>query len=165
VLGVAIAGALWWAYFDVVALVAVRRLVEAEPGRHQNEMARDSYSYLHFPMVTGIVLLAFGLKHALAHVTEPLGSVAGTALVGGVAAYFLAHCAFQWRTLHSLNVARLVLAAVMLAAIPVAADVDGVALLVFVTVAVWTLIAFERIRYADVREEIRHRYLPAEPAE
>lgn len=58
VIGIALAATLWWAYFDVVALVAARRLVNATPGREQNEIARDSFSYLHFPMVAGIVLLA-----------------------------------------------------------------------------------------------------------
>ena len=57
--------ALWWLYFDVVALVAERRLSAAEPGRVQNEMARDSYSYLHFPMIAGIVLVALGMKKTL----------------------------------------------------------------------------------------------------
>ncbi len=59
-LGTAVAAALWWLYFDVVALVAARRLAQAERGREQNEMARDSYSILHLPMVAGIVLVALG---------------------------------------------------------------------------------------------------------
>ena len=49
VVGTAIAAALWWLYFDVVALVAARRLAAAEVGREQNEMARDSYSYPALP--------------------------------------------------------------------------------------------------------------------
>ena len=57
-----VAATLWWAYFDVTAIVAGRRLAKASPGREQNEIARDSYSYLHFPMVAGIALLAVGLK-------------------------------------------------------------------------------------------------------
>ena len=40
-------------------------------GREQNEVARDSYSYLHLPMVAGIVLLALGMKKTLAHVERP----------------------------------------------------------------------------------------------
>ena len=60
VLGIAVAGALWWLYFDVVALVAERRLANAAAGRERNQIARDSFSYLHFPMVAGIVLLALG---------------------------------------------------------------------------------------------------------
>src|SRR6478672_1860802 len=46
VLGVALAAAQWWIYFDVVALVSARRLSEAAPGKVQNELARDSYSYI-----------------------------------------------------------------------------------------------------------------------
>src|SRR3712207_946213 len=42
-LGIGVAGALWWMYFDVVALVAERRLGNAEAGRERNEIARDSF--------------------------------------------------------------------------------------------------------------------------
>ncbi len=86
VVGIAIAAALWWLYFDVVALVAERRLSRATPGREQNSLARDSYSYLHLPMIAGIVLLALGLKKALEHVGDPLHTVPAAALLGGVAA-------------------------------------------------------------------------------
>ena len=62
VLGVALAAAMWWIYFDVVALISARRLGEAEAGKVQNELARDSYSYIHLAIVAGIVLVAFGMK-------------------------------------------------------------------------------------------------------
>jgi len=48
-IGTAVAATQWWLYFDVVFNVAARRLGDLEVGREQNEMARDSYSYLHFP--------------------------------------------------------------------------------------------------------------------
>jgi low temperature requirement protein LtrA len=72
VLGVAVAAELWWLYFDMTALFAARRLAEAPEGRERNEIARDSFSYLHFPMVAGIVLLALGLKKTLGHIGDPL---------------------------------------------------------------------------------------------
>ena len=90
VLGTAVAASLWWLYFDIVALVAERRLSTAEPGRDQNSTARDSYSFLHFPMVAGIVLLALGLKKTLEHVEDPLKTVPAFALLGGTAIYLLA---------------------------------------------------------------------------
>ena len=62
VIGTIVSAALFWLYFDVVALVARRRLENAAPGRERNEIARDSFSYLHFPMVAGIVLVALGLQ-------------------------------------------------------------------------------------------------------
>ncbi len=74
-LGIAGAAALWWLYFDVVALVAERSLAGLPAGRERNERGRDSYSYLHFPMVAGIVLLALGLKKTVADVEHELGTV------------------------------------------------------------------------------------------
>ncbi len=71
VLGVALTAAMWWIYFDVVAIVSGKRLAEAEVGRVQNEMARDSYSYLHLVMVAGIVLVALGLKLTIGHTECP----------------------------------------------------------------------------------------------
>src|SRR5919201_353833 len=65
-LGLAIAAALWWAYFDVVARVAARRLRRLR-GEARIRMARDSYTFLHLPLVTGIVLIALGVKKTLAH--------------------------------------------------------------------------------------------------
>ena len=70
-LGLVVAAALWWLYFDVVAIVAERRLRETT-GKEQLTMARDSYSYLHLPMVAGIVLGAVGLKKTLGDVGDPL---------------------------------------------------------------------------------------------
>ena len=162
-LGIAVACALWWAYFDVVALVAVRRLAERPDGRERNEMARDSYSYLHFPMVAGIVLLALGMKKTLGHVDEPLGTVPAAALVGGPALYFAAHIAFRWRNVHSLSRPRLVLTAVLLALVPVGREVDAIVVLSLMAVAVWVLIGYERTRYAAFRAEIRRRF-PTEAA-
>ena len=107
VVGVIVAAALWWLYFDVVALVAERRLSNAEPGREQNEIARDSFSYLHFPMVAGIVLLALGMKKTLGDVGDPLKLVPAVATLGGTAVYLLAHVAFRWRNVHRFSIQRL----------------------------------------------------------
>src|SRR3954452_7992437 len=120
VLGVFVAAALWWLYFDVVALVAERRLTNAKVGREQNEVARDSFSYLHFPMVAGIVLLALGLKKTIGHVEDPLKLVPAVALLAGTALYLLAHVAFRWRNVHRFNTARLLCALVLLALVPAA---------------------------------------------
>ena len=100
-LGVALAAAMWWTYFDVVAIVAGRRLVDAEPGQVQNEMARDSYSYMHLLMVAGIVLVALGLKKTIGHFDDHLDTVPAFALLGGVALYLLGHVAFRYRHVHT----------------------------------------------------------------
>ena len=107
VLGIALASAIWWTYFDVVAIVTRLRLVRAQEGQERNALARDSYSYLHYPMVAGIVLVALALKHTLAHIDDPLDSVHRFALLGGVAIYLLAHVALRLRNAHSVNRQRL----------------------------------------------------------
>src|SRR4029078_13651986 len=113
VVGMALAAAMWWLYFDVVAPGAGRRLLRAEAGRVQNEMARDSYSYLHFPMVAGIVLVALGMKKTLGHVEEHLDTEPARAPPGGTALYLVAHVAFRYRHVKTLNTRRLGLAIVL----------------------------------------------------
>ena len=58
-LGITVAACIWWSYFDWVAYVAQSRLAEAT-GATRAALARDAYSYLHLPMVAGIVLFASG---------------------------------------------------------------------------------------------------------
>src|SRR5215218_753369 len=152
VLGVTVAAAQWWIYFDVVALVAERRLSGAAAGKEQNEMARDSYSYLHFPMVAGIVLIALGMKKTLGHVEDPLKLVPAVALLGGTALYLLAHVAFRL-----LNVRRLVVAILALALFPLAVEIPSLATLAILAVLLVLLIAYEAVRYAEARDRVRHR--------
>jgi low temperature requirement protein LtrA len=154
-LGITVAGALWWAYFDVVALVAERRLRRAPPDE-QVRIARDSYTYLHLPMVAGIVLSAVGVKKTLAHVGDELHDVPAVALCGGLALYFVALSALKRRNIGSFNVPRLVAAAALLALAPVATVVPALLALALVAVVACALIAFEFVHYAVARERIRH---------
>ncbi len=157
VLGVVVAAALWWAYFDVVAIVATRRLERAAAGRERNRIARDSYSYLHLPMVAGIALLAVGIKRTLLSVDDPLKLVPAVALLGGAAMYLLAHVAFRLRNMRTLSARRLVCAAALLALIPAGAALPALATLGVLAALLVGLIAYEALRYADVRERVRHQ--------
>jgi low temperature requirement protein LtrA len=156
VVGIALAAAMWWLYFDVVALVAARRLERAPVGRVQNEMARDSYSYLHFPMIAGIVLVALGMKKTLGHVEDPLKVVPAFALLGGVAAYLLAHVSFRYRHIHTINTRRAVLALLLLAFLPAAVELPALAVVAIVAAALWVLIVWETRSYGDSRARVRH---------
>jgi low temperature requirement protein LtrA len=160
IIGIAIAAALWWLYFDIVALVAERRLTDAAPGREQNAIARDSYSYLHLPMVAGIVLLALGLKKSLEHVGDPLHTVPAAALLGGIALYLLAHVAFRWRNVHRFSAQRLACAVVLVALIPVAIEVPALVTLAIVAALLAALIVYENVRFAELRERLRHQLAP-----
>jgi low temperature requirement protein LtrA len=166
VLGVVVACALWWLYFDVVSIAAERRLIKASAGRERNEIARDSYSYLHFPMVAGIVLVAAGLKQTLAHVSTPLGVVTASAMLGAAAMYLLAHVAFRWRNMHMLPrhrlIAELLLSAILLVeliAAPAALITLGLLALVLCV-----LILYEVRRFAELRARLRHQLAQESPA-
>jgi low temperature requirement protein LtrA len=159
VLGVAVAAAQWWMYFDVVALVAARRLENAEPGRERNTIGRDSFSYLHFPMVAGIVLVALGMKKTLAHTGHELEIVPAVALLGGASIYLLAHVAFRWRNIHTLNRQRLVVAIALVPLIALAVAIPAIAALAMLAALLCGLVAYEAIRFGEARERLRRRLL------
>jgi len=154
VLGIAVVSSLWWAYFDIVALVAERRLTEAS-GAEQNALARDSYSYLHYPMIAGIVLFALGLEQTIAHVDEPLKTVPAAALCGGLVLYLAAHIAFRLRNVGTLNRHRSVAALALAALIPLALVVDALTALASVTAVLVALILYEAVRFREARARVR----------
>ena len=156
VLGIAVAAAQWWLYFDVVATVATSRLIKAAEGRERNEIARDSYSYLHLPMIAGIVLVALGMKKTLLDVGEPLKIETATAMLGGTAMYLLAHVAFRWRNIGTLNRQRLVCSMLLLALIPLGTELPSLATLAMLVAILVALITYETIRFAELRDRIRH---------
>lgn len=156
VLGITVIAAMWWTYFDIVALVSARRLADAPEGRVRNELARDSYSFIHFPMVAGIILFALGLKKTLGHVDDSLDAVPAFALLGGVAIYLLGLVAFRYRHVHSLNRRRLALAIVLFALMPAALALPSIAILAVLTILIWSLIVVETRGYGENRARVRH---------
>jgi low temperature requirement protein LtrA len=162
VLGMALAAGMWWAYFDVVAYVAARRLTSLPEGKERNEMARDSYSYLHFPMVASIVLVALGMKKSLVRVGDPLATIPAVALIGGVAMYLLAHVAFRFRNFRTVNKQRLILGLVLLTLLPLGTEVPAVASLAGCAALLCAMITYEAVRFSEGRNRVRHD-LHAEP--
>jgi low temperature requirement protein LtrA len=154
VLAVIGSAGLWWAYFDVVAPVAQRRLAELQ-GVARNTLARDSFAYLHLPMIAGIELFALGVEQVVGHVDEPLELEASAALFGGIALYLLAHVAFRLRNVGSLNRQRLVAALVLAACIPLGAELESLAALAVACAAIAALIAYETLRFAADRARVR----------
>jgi low temperature requirement protein LtrA len=152
-----VAAALWWSYFDWVIFVSQARITDAT-GAERADLARDLFSYLHMPMVFGIVLFALGMKETLAHVEEPLGIVPAIGLSGGLALYMAAHVAVRVRMGGGWGHGRPVATIVLLALIPVATMVPALMALALVAAVCATLIAYEALRYRYARTWIRsHR--------
>jgi low temperature requirement protein LtrA len=153
-LGVVVASSLWWTYFDVTALVAERRLRSLE-GAERARLARDSFSYLHFPMVAGIVLLALGVKKTLEYTDKPLDTVPAVALCGGVGLFFLAHVARRARAMHTFGTHRFVAALLAFALIPVGLEIDSLITLALLAVLTSCLVAYEAWRFRESRRKLR----------
>lgn len=115
-------------------------------------------------MIAGVILLSLGLKKVLGYVggeddhvlSDPLYGLPLVALYGGAALYLLAHAAFIMRLLGVLAVTRLLVAALLLAAIPIAANVPALAALAGLALAVAAGVGYESWRHADYRDEVRH---------
>jgi low temperature requirement protein LtrA len=165
VLGIVVIGALWWTYFDVIAVIARRQLSETT-GPTLARLARDYYSYLHLPMIAGIVLFALGLKETIEHLDEPLAAVPAVALCGGLALYFLTHLALRIRLVYFIRRAtserpgwigpgRLAAGIAMLALIPGALAVPALPSLGLATAVCCALIAWDLMHYREHRIEVR----------
>src|SRR5205807_8899529 len=123
-LGIIVAACVWWSYFDWLIYVALARLGHAT-GAQRAAFARDAYSYLHLPMVGGIVLFAFGLKTTLADVGASLPIVPALGLCGGIAVYLLAHVVMRLRISGGLGRGRPIATVVLFALLPVATHVPA----------------------------------------
>ena len=154
VLGLVIACSQWWAYFDVVAVASERRFRRAQ-GDELTSIARDAYSYLHLPMIAGIILIALGIKKTVGDVDEPLKTVPAVALFGGIALYYAGHIGFRLRNMGTLNRQRLVAALFSVALIPVVVEVDALVALAVAAALTSMLAAYEALRFAESRRRVR----------
>jgi low temperature requirement protein LtrA len=163
VVGLALAAAMWWTYFDVTAILAERALAR-EPEADRARLARDAYSYLHLPMVAGVALVALGLKEVLQGVGDRAGDVLGDpltgiglyALYGGLALFVLSHVAFKLRTTGTLTRHRVLVAAAVVVLVPLAARMSALAALGLLAAVAAGMVAFETVRFGEERDRIRH---------
>jgi low temperature requirement protein LtrA len=153
-LGVAVVTALWWTYFDVVAIVAEWRLTSARGGEQQ-AIARDSYTYLHLPMVAGVILFAVGVKKAVAHPGDSLETVAAVSLAGGIALYLVAQVLVRLRNVGTISRPRCVAVAALAGIAVAGSSVPAVVPLLLVALVAALLVAWESLRYRDQRRRVQ----------
>lgn len=149
VLGLLLSAALWWTYFGDGA-EPVERAFSQATGADRVRKAFLGFGYAHYAMLLGVVLLATGLRAAVADPTAELGVARAFTLSGGTALFLAADGWFRsilglrrgWR--------RALGALAVLLAVPVATSVSAVAALALATAIVAIAIALER-RYPERR--------------
>jgi low temperature requirement protein LtrA len=119
----------FWLYFDEVADRAAERLANAGPER--GKLARDAFTYLHIPIVAGMLVTAVGDELVIAHPLEPLHREQLVALLAGPALYMLGHVAFELRLTHTLPRQRVLAALIIMGLAPLGT--------VLPVLATWTL--------------------------
>jgi low temperature requirement protein LtrA len=161
VLGLVVAASFWLAYFDFFSAGA-QRLLGEHRGEQRVALARDAYTYLHLPMVAGIVLFAFGTRTTLAHVHSRLHVIPALALCGGSALYLLAYVALRWRVSRTLSRGRTIASGGFVALLAVAIVVPAIVTLGLVA-AIWiALHAYELIWWREQRARRRARQAGAD---
>jgi low temperature requirement protein LtrA len=150
VLGLVVVISFWLAYFDFFQIRG-RQLLDARSGSQRIAIARDVFTYLHLPMVAGIVLFAFALKSTLAHRNAELSTVKAFALCGGPALYLFAYVALRYRVSRTVGGGRLTAAIACAALIPAAVVVPAIVALALLA-GVWVgLHAYELIWWREAR--------------
>jgi low temperature requirement protein LtrA len=160
VLGLVVTTSFWLAYFDFFPIRGQQMLADRS-GAQRTALARDAYTYLHLPMVAGIVLFAFAMKTTLAHVGDELHTIPALGLCVGPALYLLAYVALRLRVSRTLGRGRLIAAVACALLFPIAVVVPALVALTLVA-AVWVAFdAYEIIWWREARARTRALRLPA----
>jgi low temperature requirement protein LtrA len=159
VLGFAVATSFWLAYFDFFSIRAEQILTDRS-GIDRAALARDVYTYLHLPMVAGVVLFAFAMKTTLGDIHAELATIPALALCGGPALYLLAYVALRVRVARTFGGGRLIAAITFALLWPVAVVVPAIVALTLVAIVWAGLHAYEIIWWSEARARTRALRVP-----
>ncbi len=143
VLAVALAVALWWTYFHR----RFEQLEHALGSRHGHDrlrLATEVFTYLHLPLIAGIILTALGLEQAMAHLSDDhLGPLGGWALGGGLACSLLTSALMIVRAGGTISVMRWAGIGVLLASSALLATLPPLWALALATILVVAICAHD----------------------
>lgn len=163
ILSVALTVGLWWVYFHHLASKSEHAVARLS-GVQRAQVVSDAYTYLHLPLVAGVVIAALGVEQAMHHIEDlhVLELFGAFALGGGVALY-LAATGFIWRRIGGewalIRFGGATLAVVL---IPVLAVIPAVVALAVVALVVGLVVGAEQV--LGSRAKLPTARLAAEPA-
>src|SRR4051795_9363042 len=96
--------ALWWLYFGAAAEHSRAAMSASDDA---GRLARDAYTYLHLPIIAGIIASAVGDDLLIAEPHHALHGVGLAMVLGGPALYLLGESLFRWRMTATANPKRL----------------------------------------------------------
>jgi low temperature requirement protein LtrA len=111
-----------------------------DPGR----LARDAYTYLHLPIVAGIIATAVANDLLIAEPHQAPQGVGVAMMLGGPALYLLGESLFRWRMTGVTQAKRVAVAALLILLVPLGGQVGALLLSIVVATiltvpAVWEL--------------------------
>jgi low temperature requirement protein LtrA len=137
--------ALWWLYFGQVAGTVLERIRMATADE-RGQIGRDIYTYLHLPIVAGIVLVAVSDELVIAHPTDDLHEAGALVALGGPALFLAGLMACAARLGETQSRPRGIALVVLLGAMPFATGADGLVALAIVTALLAGLVVAEQSR-------------------
>ncbi len=155
--GVSFAGAAvaWWAYFDFFQIAAEHTLGHANE-HERGPLARDIYTFLHYPIVLGIVFFAVAAKKTVSSPTEPLAAGGRVALGVGLALFLLGFVLIRLRAIRRIAWERIAGAVAILVLVLVLGDMDALVLLALSVAVLAAAIAVESVRLREARSRFRN---------
>ncbi|WP_007512180.1 low temperature requirement protein A [Pseudofrankia sp. EUN1h] len=146
-LGVAfiLSTALWWLYFGQVSEVVARRIGRSAP-TEAGQLGRDVYTYLHLPIIAGIVLSAVGLELVIAHPHDELHLAGALVSCGGPALFLAGLAACCARVRRHRAWWPLAVAVVVLGCAPLAAGIESLTAMGALAVVLVGAAAIEQAR-------------------
>jgi low temperature requirement protein LtrA len=137
--------ALWWLYFGQVAGTVFERIRTATL-EERGQIGRDIYTYLHLPIVAGIVLVAVADELVIAHPRGDLNDAGALVALGGPALFLAGLMAAAARIGHAQSRPRAVAVVALLAAVPLAARASGLLVSALLTGLLTVLVVDEQLR-------------------
>jgi len=115
---------LWWSYF-AIAKDKLDALFEALSESAVGNVARDSFSMFHYPMLLGIIGVGAVVEEGIVHPEEPFHIETRVALAVGIALFVVGMGAAIKRAGGSWHIPRIIVSAIVAVAVVFVSDVDA----------------------------------------
>ena len=146
--------AMWWGYFDWPMKIGEHALKDAQ-GVEMSRLARDAYTFAHYPLVAGVVLFAVGTEELLAHPALATPDAHRSAIAVGLTFFMLSIAYSVWRWTGKIAWERLIFVAVLLASAALLGSLSGAVFGGWVALLVVASLTVETVRYRAGLEALR----------